>query len=74
MKIIFGEKEIKYNEQALNYEDLKTDNVNSFLYRLLVFCISNEENLEFEMTDNCTPFGKKFKEILEEEFTTKQTI
>lgn len=41
--------------------------INDFLY-------SNEDNLEFSITEKCPPFGKKLKEIIESEFNKNSSL
>lgn len=69
MKIIFDENGIKYNEQTVTYDQLKKENANSYIFKILAFCIKNEENIEFECTEKCTPFGRKMMEMLKKEFS-----
>lgn len=71
MKVEFTEKSINYDGLVIKYDELKGEKANHILYKLLVFCIENEEKISFESTESCTPFGKKLKEILEEEFINK---
>lgn len=74
MEIVFDEKEIRYDGIAVQYDDFKNDNVNNVMYKLLIFCINNENNLIFSCTDTCLPFGKKLKETLEEEFLQHDNV
>ena len=73
MKIIFTTNEIKYSDVILKYEDLKGENANHLLIKLLSYCVINEQDITFEYEGECSPFGKKLKEILENEFLTNNT-
>lgn len=74
MKVVFDEKEIRYSDNCIPYDDLKNDNMKNAMYRLLTFCINNENDISFICTDSCLPFGKKLKETLEEEFMKHDNV
>lgn len=71
MELIFDETEIRFDDQIIKYEEFKQDNANKLLYKILIRCVMHEGDLTFNVTDKCTPFGKKLKEILDEEFNKK---
>lgn len=74
MKIVFSNKDIKYSNIIIYYEDLKGDNGNKIIYKLLAYCIKHENEISFVLTDDCGPFGRKIKEILESEFNSNSNI
>lgn len=68
MKIEFEKDKITVNEKSIMYDDLKKDDGHKTLINLLEICVTNMDNLEFICDDNCPPFGKKLKQIIENEF------
>lgn len=69
MTIIFTKYNITIDEKNIMYEDFKKDDGHKNLIDLLEICVTNSENIQFVCDDDCPPFGKKLKEIIENEFT-----
>ena len=72
MVVKFLKDSIDYDTKSIKYDLLKTDKVNSILFDILEYCVKNEEVISFECSDDCTPFGLKLKELLENEFVIKE--
>ncbi|MCR4874728.1 MAG: hypothetical protein K5923_03165 [Clostridia bacterium] len=70
-KVVFEKDCIKYEEETIKYTTLKDEAGKEQLFKLLQYCVINESDLSFETTEDCAPFGKKFKEILETEYNNR---
>lgn len=67
MTIRFTKNEI-IGESIILYADFEKEDGYKKLIELLQICVTNESNLQFVCDDDCSPFGKKLKEIIENEF------
>lgn len=72
MVVKFLKDSIDYDLKSIKYDLLKTEKVNSILFDILEYCVKNEDDISFECSDDCTPFGLKMKELLENEFVIKE--
>lgn len=68
MIIKFNCDRIVTENYEIIYSDFKKDDGYLKLIELLKICVINEGTLKFECEENCPPFGKKLKSILETEF------
>ena len=71
-KIVFTKNTIVSKENDFNID---VDNIdNKILFKLLSFCVKNEDTIEFEIKDDATPSCQKIYEYIKEEFTEESEL
>lgn len=72
MNITFGKNFVKAKNDGkvllqFSLEQLRDDQENNYLFRLLEFCVRSEE-MVFEIDENAEPYIAKLYDILRDEF------
>lgn len=69
MKVIFNKTNVIVdNNIEFTYEELQLEKGYEKIFNLLKKCVSTDEKVEFNCSNDCSPFGKRLKEIIAVEF------